>query len=173
MHPILKLIFALLLCSQFGYAQTLKKYPIGESGCSAYFFCDPGRFPLSYSEDSSKMFNGECVHDEVTYGVIGVKLLEPVSELTNAEELMIAYLDYLKTAMHIRSSMGYGKGHQLRGREDTKGVIDYWKDEEQNNWKVKGWTNGKLIMVFYVYSKKELNENTVNPFLDGLLLPGM
>lgn len=154
-------------------AQSLKKYPIGESGCSAYFFCDPGKFPLTFSEDSSKMYNGECVQDEVTYGVIGVNLQEPVNELKSAEELMIAYLDYLKTAMHIRSSIGYGKGHQLRGREDTRGVIDYWKDEDQNNWKVKGWTNGKYIMVFYAYAKKELNENRVNLFLDGLLLPGM
>jgi hypothetical protein len=49
-------------------------------------------------------------------------------------------------------------------------VIDYWT-VRKNNWKVKGWTDGKFIAVLYAIPK-ELPESKVNVFLDGLQLPG-
>jgi hypothetical protein len=85
--------------------------------------------------------------------------------------MLIDYLDYLKGAFNITKSAGYGKGHRLNGREDTRGVIDYWVDKDKANWKVKGWTDGKFITIMYGFSAKELPETKVNTFLDGLILP--
>ena len=73
--------------------------------------------------------------------------------------------------MKITKSAGYGKGHRLKDNENTRGVIDYWEDNDKNNWKVKGWTDGKFICVLYAYSSKELPEQKVNVFLDGFRLP--
>jgi hypothetical protein len=170
-----KLLFLLLLqnCFSASFSQSLKKYPIGSSGCSAYFFCDPGTFEMSYSDDSSKVYTGECVNDGTSYGIICVKLSVPAADLTAAEDVLVNYLDYLKTSFKIVSAAGYGKGHRLKDREDTRGMIDYWVDEEKNNWKIKGWTDGKFIAVFYAYTKKELPETKVNVFLDSYRLPGM
>ncbi|MBN8685457.1 MAG: hypothetical protein J0M10_00505 [Chitinophagales bacterium] len=151
--------------------QSIKKYPIGQSGCSFYSFCEL-KFEQSKSADSSSIWSGECVKEELTYGVICVKLLNPIAELPQAEDMLISYADYLKTSFEITKTMGYGRGHLLQQKENTRGIIDYWSDLEKNNWKIKGWTDGKYIGFLYVYSKKELPEPKINLFLDGFRLPG-
>lgn len=166
-------LVVLLICFTKVSSQSLKKYPIGNSGCSAYFYCDPGLFSLSYSPDSAKVYNKECQEGESSYGVICIKLITAITDLNDAENVLVAYLDYLKPNFKIRSAAGYGKGLRLRGRDDTRGVLDYWKDEDNINYKIKGWTDGKCIAVMYVYSKKELQETKINVFLDGFLFQGM
>ena len=154
--------------------QSMKKYPISGSGCFAYMFCEPGEFEKTYSEDSSVVFTGECNEDSLTSGIICVKLRETVAAGDDAENLLISYLDYLKTIFEISSSAGYGKGHTLDGKLEARGVIDYWKNKEGSEWKVKGWTDGKFISVLYVMAKGELNETTkMDVFLNGFRFPGM
>ncbi len=155
-----------------GEAQTLKKYAVSNSGCSVYMFCDPGRFDIDHSEDSSTVYTAQCETGDVTYGVICIRLLEQVNDLKEAEELMISYLDYLKLDFEIKSAAGYGKGHKLNNAANSTGVIDYWKDAANNNWKIKAWTDGKYIGVLFAFSKKELPEPKINAFLDGFRLPG-
>lgn len=169
MKHILAVIF--LLITGISFSQTLKKYPVGQSGCSYYNYCEAS-FKTSVSQDSSTIYNGECVAGEVAYGVICVKLLNPIPENQLAEEMLIAYLDYLKQSFGINKATGYGKGHRLANDENTRGVLDYWQDQENNNWKVKGWTNGKLIAVLYAYSPKQLPEPKINVFLDGFRFSG-
>jgi hypothetical protein len=171
----MKRLFLLLIISisiLYCNAQPLKKYTISNSGCSIYTLCDPGKFDEAYSDDSSKVYTSECKKDEINYGVICVKLLNPASDFAVAENLMISYLDYLKVDFEITSATGYGKGHRLNNNENTRGIIDYWKDKENNNWKVKAWTDGKFIAVLYATSKKELPEKA-DVFLNGLRFPGM
>jgi hypothetical protein len=165
----------LLACSLLSFSQSLKKYAIGKTGCSAYFYCDPGTFELSYSPDSSKVYTGECDNDGISYGVICIKMAAAIDNINDAEEVLISYLDYLKISFKISSSAGYGKGHRLKEREDTRGIIDYWIDDKKDNWKIKGWTDGKCIAVMYAYGKKqkELPETKLNVFLDSFRLPGM
>lgn len=166
------LLLALSLCFLFPHAQSLKKAPISNSGCSLYTFC-VFKFEKEYSEDSSLVYVSECAKDEMTYGVICVKLLQPADNLDRAEESLIDYLNYLKSSFKINKSTGYGKGHRLANNENTRGVLDYWEDSDKNNWKIKAWTNGKFIGVLYGYSVKELNETKLNVFLEGFRFPGM
>ena len=159
-----------MLSSIFSEGQSLKKYPISNSGCSLYTYCDL-KYEIKKSEDSSLVYTGECNVAEVTYGVICVKLLTPLTELTLAEDLLIAYLDYLKSNFDIKKSAGYGKGHRLNNNENTRGIIDYWEDADLDKWKIKAWTDGKYIGFLYAYSKKELPDTKVNVFLDSFRLP--
>ena len=151
-------------------AQSIKKMPVAKSGCSYYGFCDIS-FEISYSQDSSIVYAGECVRDSISWGLICVKLVSLPSGLDQAEEILTAYLNYLKTSFSIQKAAGYGKGHRLNKNENTRGILDYWEDAEKNSWKVKGWTDGKYIAVLYAFSKKELPENKVNLFLDGFRMP--
>ncbi len=165
-----------MLCILFAgnvYSQSLKKYPVSNSGCSAYFFCDPGTFQLEKSPDSSDVYTGECSKDSVSFGIICVKVKDKITDLQTSEDVLIQYLDYLKGSLKITSAAGYGKGHKLKNRDDIRGVIDYWVDGDAVNWKVKGWTNGKYIAVMYVYTKGNVPETKANIFLDGLMFPGM
>ena len=171
MKTILLGFFVVLACFSSG-AQTLKKYSISNSGCSLYNYC-ASKFTLDYSEDSSKVYTGECTVAGVTYGVICIKLLNEIPDLTDAEDLMITYLDHLKGSFQVIKAAGYGHGHSLKGREDTRGVVDYWTDNAGDRWKIKSWTDGKFIGFMYTYSSKELPEAKVNAFLDSFRLPGM
>ena len=155
-------------------SQLLKKYPVGTSGCSAYLFCDPKEFDKTYSEDSSTVYTAECEADSLVYGIICVKLNEAVKDGNDAEELMISYLDYLKSILEIKTSAGYGKGHTMNEKPDARGVIDYWKDKDGSEWKVKAWTDRKFISVMYIKAAGELNETEkMNLFLNGFRFPGM
>ena len=165
------LLLALILLLEIkSNSQALKKYPVSNSGCFVYAFCE-FKFEMEYSEDSSLVYVSECEKDELNYGIICVKLRQPADNLDLAEESLITYLDYLKTSFKILKSAGYGKGHQLANNKNTRGVLDYWEDSEKNNWKIKAWTNGKFIGVLYGYSAKEINETKLNLFLDGFRFP--
>ena len=168
MKPSLLLAFV-LFCTTVD-AQSLKKYNISNSGCSLYNYCD-SKYETAYSEDSSKVYTGECISGDVTYGVICIRLLNPVANLVAAEEMMVSYLDHLKGNFNITKAAGYGRGHHLNKNENTRGILDYWEDKEQDKWKIKAWTDGNYIAVMYAYSKKELPENKVNVFLDSFRLP--
>lgn len=169
MKYILVLVMGLLAVNA-GNAQSLRKYPVSNSGCSAYMYC-VAKFDQSKSQDSSIVYTGECTQDAITYGVICVKLLNPVTDLTMAESLLIAYADFLKSSFNITQSAGYGKGHHLNNNENTRGILDYWEDKDKNNWKIKAWTDGYYIGFLYAYSVKELPEQKINLFLDGFRLP--
>ena len=164
------LLFLILGLSLALNAQSLRKYPIAQSGCSYYNYCD-ATWDITRSPDSSYVFTGECAVDGFHYSVICVKLSEAVPEPDVAEQQLQNYLDYLKTAFSITQAAGYGKGHRLQNDEKTRGMIDYWKDKDGDNWKVKGWTNGKYIGVLMVYGSKEIPEQKVNVFLDGFRFP--
>lgn len=151
-------------------APSLKKHSIGNSGCTVYNYCLP-KYKLDYSNDSSRVFTGECLNGDVTYGVICVKLLHPVAELTHAEDLLISYADYLKQVFSINKTMGYGRGHFLNNNPNTRGIIDYWEDADKDKWKIKAWTDGKFIGFMYAYSKKELPETKINIFLNSFRFP--
>ena len=150
--------------------QTLKKHSISNSGCSIYNYCHP-KYDVDFSNDSSKIYTGECISDGVTYGVVCVKLLNTVTDLQVAEDLMIAYVDFLKGNFNIVKAAGYGRGHILNKNENTRGILDYWEDAEKDKWKIKAWTDGRYIGFVYAYGKKDLPESKVNVFLDSFRLP--
>lgn len=162
----------LLLFTLHSSGQSLKKYAISNSGCFIYSYCE-SKFKAEYSSDSSLVYSGECRQGEITYGVICVKLLNPVENLVMAEDLVISYADFLKNNFEIVQSAGYGRGHLLNDNNETRGILDYWKDKEGNQYKIKAWTDGKFIGFVYAYSQKTLPEEKINAFLDGFRLPGM
>ncbi len=155
----------------FCSSQVLKKYNIGKSGCAAGFYCNPGNFEMTYSPDSSKVYTGECKLGGLTYDVICVQMKEQIKELTYAEGVLVQYLDYLKSSIQVTTATGYGKGHKLKGNEKATGITDYWKDKDNNNIKVKGWTDGTYIAVLLVVSDKEIADTKSKVFLDGIVFP--
>ena len=170
---IITLGLGLLLFAEESKGQPLKKYQISNTGASIYMYCDPKKFDFDYSTDSSSVYTGQCQLAEVQYGIILIKLLQPIDDLKDVEEVMVSYLDFLKADFHVKRAAGYGKGHQLNKDPNTRGILDYWTDTEEQNWKVKAWTDGKMIGVLFAYSKKDLPEEKVNNFLEGLRFPGM
>ncbi len=164
----------LLLIDLAATAQSIKKYPIGNSGCSMYCYSEPENGETEYSEDSSIIYKAFSFIDEYEYGVICVKLFEPIEDLESAEAMSKGYCDYLKTVFDIEESAGYGMGHKMDSYEHATGFIDYWKDKEGDEWKIKCWTNGAVIAFMYVTHTGSLPSEDFNKqetFLNGFRFP--
>ncbi len=131
----------------------LKKYYIGDSGCSAYFYSNPGEAEKSFSPDSSKVYTLESL-DEAgnTFSIIVVDLaVELPGE--EVENILISYLDYLKEQFGVLSSAGYGKGHMLETHASAKGINDFWSSQEDDI-SVRAWGDPNFLAVMMVFSEK-------------------
>lgn len=170
------LIFLLtLFTTQLTTAQVprFEKFPMGESGCYAYFPGDPA-FELSWSEDSSQVYTGEVVTDSFNYFGICVKLSESIGDNQREQlNLLETYLDYLQDAFGVTGSAGYGEGHTLEDYPAASGVIDYWEDVDGNSWAIKGWVNSQYLIVLGIYGEAEYPYfEAQQMYLNGVRFPG-
>lgn len=152
----------------------IKKFEIGESGCAVYLPAQEVKWDKSGSEDGSDVYTGEISYNGFNFFVIAVKFKDDFtgSSSDEVENLLISYLDYLKQQFKITGSAGYGKGHYVKGHDVSAGVIDYWKDDEGENWKIKGQITLTNLMVVGVYGAGDPEkEPTASLALDGLVFP--
>jgi len=173
-----KHLLALLFLMIFQHLSAQKtprfqKTNISTSGCTAYMPAEPGSFDKSISPDSSIVYTGLSKFDGFDFGVITIKLNIPITSGTkDIEELLIAYMDYLKKEFKVANSVGYGKGHQLESEPKATGIIDYWKTEKGDEITVKAWGNGEYIGFLYIQGATEYpNSNVVHLYLDGFRFP--
>ena len=155
------------------FAQEAARVPISKTGCTVQVICYPGRFDAYDLEDDATVYADDCEKDGVTYGIYCIQLKKPATDLTDAEDSIISYLDFMKVDNGIEKSKGYDKNHRLNQDESTRGIFDSWEDADKNKWKVKAWTNGNFICVLYVRTNKEFPEKKTEIFLEGLRFPGM
>lgn len=153
------------------------KYDVGTSGCKLYLPDTPDPVDLSYSPDSSKVYTIEALDSTTNayyhFGAIVVDLKGGALADDEKEDMIISYMDYLKTAFNIESSAGYGKGHTLTTHETAKGVLDYWVDKDGDHWKVMGWAAEQYIIVQFVYGPRDYpNTNVLDIFFKGIRFPG-
>lgn len=152
-------------------AQKFQKATLDSTGLVFYGFCKM-EFTKSKSEDGSTIYNGFCEADSINYGIICVQLKDKILDLEKAESVMINYTNHLaKNVFEIKQFGSYGKGHRLNQDENTRGILDYWTDDNNTNYKVKSWTNGAFIVFMCVNSARQFSENKANLFLDGLRFP--
>lgn len=159
---IISLIFSLFL--GFSYTQDddfkaprFVKQPIENTGCYAYFPNDVEMvFDLSYSPDSSKVYTGDFLSGDFHYSIILVQLKDLVMEdAVEKEEMLVSYLDYLQESFSIVGSAGYGKGHTMESNPAAVGMIDYWEDNEGDQWSVKAWADGSTMAIMFIYGATE------------------
>lgn len=149
-----------LMSIQASAQSRLKKLPIGNSGCAAYFYCNPGEADLSYSPDSSQVYTMSCNDSSLNYGLICIRFNASMLPLSEPVELMTQYMEFLKTSFEVTQAAGFGKGHTLAGQDGVSGVIDYWTTKDGNEIQVKSWTDGKGIGFMYVKgSSRDLSNN--------------
>ncbi len=168
------LLLPALLLSAMNFAQSddefhaprFVKYPVGESGASVYFpESEDLVFDLSYSEDSSKIFTGDVPAGDFHYALILVQF-EGFTFDTEEERdaLLVSYLDHLQSTYSIVSSAGYGKGHRLARDESAEGIIDFWLDEDGDEWSVKAWVKPTGIAVMCIYGPESFPNPSVSEF---------
>ena len=152
------------------------KTDIADSGVKLYLPGTADPVNISYSQDSSKVYTIETIDsttgDYYHFGSI-VAELNGVDLQGQEEEMLIQYMDYLQTALAIESTAGYGKGHTLETHPSAKGVLDYWVDESDDHWIVKGWAAESTIFVMFIYGPSDYpNQNVVDVFFKGARFAG-
>lgn len=152
------------------------KTDIADSGTQIYLPGKPDPVAISLSQDSSIVYTVESL-DTTTgayfhFGSI-VANLNQVDLRGMEEEMLISYMDYLKSVFQIESAAGYGKGHSLTTHPSAKGVLDYWRDVEGTHWVVKGWAAESTIIVMFIYGPKDYpNPQVVDLFFKGARFKG-
>jgi hypothetical protein len=161
--------FTLSLFSQ----ETLRKYPIGESGCSAYFFTEPAPATMEYSPDSSRVYIMESTDNEgITCSVITVALAEELAG-DDIEAVMTSYMDFLQEQFNVLEASGYAGGNTLPDHPSAIGIRDYWIDAE-SEMEVMGYSDGKFIAVMLIYAddnEKDITGKSAT-FFRGFRFPG-
>lgn len=174
-----KIFFAafLLLINLAVFSQKVprfQKYDVLDSEFKLYMPSSPSDSQLAYSQDSSRVYTIECI--DSTAGKIfhfGAIIVCDLQISGSEEDITISYLDFLKQDLKIQESAGYGKGHTLATHTTTFGVIDFWKDSEGNEWKIKAFADPKSIVVMYVYGPVEYPVyNITEIFFSGIRFPG-
>ncbi len=90
----------------------------------------------------------ECNENDVTYGAISIRLKAGCANLNDAEQLLIAFKKQLQRTFIIQHTTGLNT-ETFPGSNKTA-ITDYWQDNENKDWKVKGWTNGSVMAVLYI-----------------------
>lgn len=164
------LVFATNVFSQNSTDLKLEKVIVKGCQCSVYLPPYTPPFDSAYSEDSSQIYTTEYSGDDNYYfGVIAVKLAQPIGTTVQDKELLITrYLDFIKTIFEIKSSTGYVIGQKMDNTPNVVGVLDSWQDEQGYKYSVKSWTDGNKIGVLYIAGPDEYpNQNVRDLFLNG------
>lgn len=173
MKKLLLLIFILILSnvkSQTTSIPRLEKISILECNCSVYMPKGTSMFNKAYSEDSSMVFTAEYItEDNFSFSAIAVKFKVSLGkDKSTNEEMLVMYMDYIKSQLKITESAGYGKGHSMEKYPDAIGVLDYWWDESGHQFVVKGWIDGEKLAILYIAGTTEYPVfNLQQMYLDG------
>ena len=171
------IIFFISIAPLFATSQStaphFEKKAIGKSGAYAYLPGQVEDVDLSYSPDSSKVYTIGSTIKDYRFDVIFVALSTPAQSDEDVSPLLEAYMDYLKGALEVTSSAGYGKGRTLSTHPAAKGMIDYWKDKDKNEMTVTGWADKKYIAVLVITGPEQYPQVSVaDVFFKGFRFPG-
>ena len=137
-------------------AKKPKKIRIGDTHCSVLFSPD-AVFDYTKSEDGDELYFGEYTDKKVTYGVLCARISQKLP-LEEAQEVMNSYLERLHVPFNALYNTGIDLCQNSAQEASCIQMVDYWQEEDQVAWKVKGFSDGEIIAVLYV---KNICKSTV------------
>lgn len=144
---------------------TMKKFLIGDTGCSVYTFSGENDFDTTMTLTGDRMYLHDYTENGVTYGVICIHMKEQYA-VDEAEELLKKYMGKLKGSLFVLHDTGIMDAHDYNSIS-TISLENYWQDVEGIDWKVKGYTNGKVLSVLYVKNISQAEIKKQEFFLDS------
>ncbi len=138
---------------------------IGDTNCSVQFFPD-AEFDFTQTEAGDQLYFAEHTDKKVRYGVLCASLSSKLP-LAEAQDVLTTYLSRLQKPFHALYNTGINPCQTWTQGDDCVKMIDYWQDEDNFDWKVKGYTDGETIAVLYVKNISELEVDKQDQFLDS------
>lgn len=160
------LIFLLATSFLFRLAPTrkVKNQPIGTTGCSVLQASDE-LLDSSFTNSGDQLYFHQFREGLVSYGMICVHLEKQYS-LDEAEVLLGSYINKLKRPFYILHNTGLQEDADWNS-EESRTMVDYWQDSQKKDWKVKGYTNGRILSVLYVKNIGQADVKNQDFFLDS------
>ncbi len=147
------------------YPRRFKNYFIGNTGCSALMFSGKRKFDYTETETGDEIYFNEFNDKNITYGIICIRLQDEF-ELEDSAAMLRAYVNKLKGPFFILHSTGLQKEADWNSAI-TYSAIDYWQDGDGQDWKVKGYTDGRFMSILYVKNISEVDVARQDLFLDS------
>lgn len=131
-------------------------------GCSSLLNSGSRTLHIRYTREGDKLYFNEYAADGITYGLICVEMDDRLP-LDKAEKILVNYINRIRKPLDI--SVNASMDIEDKNRHLT--ITDYWQDKAGIDWKIKGYTNGKILSILYV---KNITDTTVKAhdlFLNG------
>jgi hypothetical protein len=124
-----------------------------------------GNFKKTITPSGDQFYFNEFSEKNVIYGIICIKLKQEF-EIFETTEMLTNYMNKLKAAYFILHNTGLS---ETKDWNHLSSIVmeDYWQDGEQQDWKVKGYADGKTMAILYVKNIGHLEVKKQDLFLDG------
>jgi hypothetical protein len=167
----LLMILASSLVSRLIPKKQFRVFPVGSTGCTALLEGNDIVFDSAVTGSGDTLYFHEFREKEASFGLICIKMLD---EYDRDEALMMltAYMEKLRGPLYVLHHTGLRRAADWNS-ETSVAVMDYWQDSEGVDWKVKGYTNGRVMAVLYVRNISEVSVSRTDLFLDGFGCPGL
>ena len=144
-------------------SRKFKSYFIGNTGCSALMFTN--NFKKNITPSGDHFYFNEFSEKNVTYGLICISLKQEY-ELRDTTEMLAGYINKLRAPYFILHNTGLS---QTADWNHLSSIVleDYWQDGNQQDWKVKGYADGKTMAILYVKNIGHVEVKKQDLFLDG------
>jgi hypothetical protein len=138
---------------------------IGDTNCSVVFSPE-AEFDFTTSKDGDQMYFAEHTEKNIAYGVLCAQVNSPLP-VEEAQAVMVSFLNRLQKPFNALYSTGVDLCQSWSLEKDQIKMVDYWQDEDGLDWKVKGYTDGRIIAVLYVKNINEISVEKQDKFLDS------
>lgn len=145
-----------------------RKTFIGDTNCSVHFSPD-AVFDFTQSEEGDQLYFAEYTEKSVGYGVLCARV-HSILPLDEAQDVMNSYLNRLRKPFNALYNTGVDLCQTWNKEDGSIQMVDYWQDEDNLDWKVKGYTNGEIIAVLYVKNINEITVEKQDEFLDSFCM---
>jgi hypothetical protein len=141
--------FFLNVFSDNSSANTPRLFPIGNTGCAVTLPSAPAvaQFKNHRGNDT---WIGQAKTGAITYGFATIVLEQPFANATAAEQALFLFLEELHDSFDVRHTTGLDYGFRHPSNDAVLGMTDYWQDYHGTDYKVRGWTDGKVLCALYV-----------------------
>ena len=139
-----------------------KRYFIGNTGCSSLLLSDKNVLHIKKTNDGDTVYFNEHTINGVTYGLIMVQMKEAYT-LKQAENILVQYINQSRKPFGISHNISM----QVENMPAHIKITDYWQDDANVDWKIKGYTNGKSLAVLYVKNISNAAVRDHDAFLNG------
>ncbi len=145
-----------------------RKTIIGDTHCSVLFPSE-AVFEFTQSDEGDQLYFSEYTSQNVSYGVVCGRLNSKLA-LEEAQDVMTVYLNRLRRPFQALYNTGIDLCRDWNHSKDWVKMVDYWQDENNLDWKVKGYTDGQIVAVLYVQNINEISVEAQDEFLDSFCL---